>query len=108
MDTGTEAQRAALKLLWPEIGSYCERHALPAFRLLSGKDGIPIDGRKMALLRGNLLIDRKEFARQAGVSLDTISKIENGARSPSPAMLAAIVKVLGCPATELLRDDGKR
>ena len=72
---------------------------------MTGRWGIPLDGRKMTSLRGVRMITRQELAQLAGVSLDTVSKVENGARRVSPAILAGLIKALGCTPDRLFVND---
>jgi DNA-binding XRE family transcriptional regulator len=105
MDTGVIAQRAALEQLWPQIRGYCDRNRTYQYQLITGRHGVPVDGRKLTLLRGERLLTRQELAKAAGLSLDMVAKIENGVRSPSPAVLAELLKVLRCKPSALFRED---
>lgn len=98
-------QREALKQLWPEIGPYCLAHDLPLHKLLSGRWSIPIDGHKLRILCGERLMTVAELAAAAGLSRDMTMKIMTGARRPSAAVLASLVKVLDCPPGSLLPDE---
>jgi DNA-binding XRE family transcriptional regulator len=96
------ALKDALTQLWPDIGDYCEQRALPLHRLLSGQDGIPVDGSIVRYLRGSKMLTRAELAAATGVTVDAICKIENGERSPRPVLLVKILAALDAPVTAVL------
>ena len=96
-----DAQRTALKLLWPEISAYCAQRGVPRDRLLVGVCGIPIDGRKLLARCERLLLTKYELADQAGVRYDTIIKIMNGKRNPSAAVLNQLIRALECDPSDL-------
>lgn len=95
-------QRQALRELWPRIGGYCEQHGLSRTVLLAGLDGIPVDGGKVRYLRENLLLSSQNLADKIGKHRDTITKIENGRRNPSAAVLSALARALCCRPEDLL------
>jgi DNA-binding Xre family transcriptional regulator len=101
-----EEQRAALKILLPDIGLYCERHGLKTNFLLQGLKGIPVDGRKVQAHCERLLMTRDELASGASVSRDMITKIINGKRDPTAAILLRLLRVLECTPGDLLLDEG--
>jgi len=59
-------------------------------------------GRVIQVLRTDRELDRKDLAERSGVSYSYLTAIENGNRSPSPAVLQAIAQALGLHAHELL------
>ena len=98
-------QDEAVRKLWPQIGTYCERHGLKRTDLLTGIYGIPLDGRKIRRQRDEMLLTRQRVARDAGVHVDTISKLENHDRGCSAAVLDELTRVLQCQPADLFRDD---
>jgi Helix-turn-helix len=100
-----EAQRAALKILWPEISVYCEQHNAPRRLLLTGLNGIPVDGRKLTERCTGMLLTRSELADQADVGYDMLTKIATGKRNPSAAALVRLLRVLECRPADLLLDN---
>jgi transcriptional regulator with XRE-family HTH domain len=57
-------------------------------------------GRRIAALRGKK--SQKDLARQAGVDLSTVSRIEGGKTDPQLSNLLAIAEALGMPVHRLL------
>ena len=64
--------------------------------------GITLAPGRLSRLRKEKSWKREDLAREAGVSVFTISKIENGERKPRTATLAAICAALGCTPADLL------
>ena len=60
-------------------------------------------GREVRRYREKLNLTISELAKQSGLSAGMLSKIENGATSPSLASLQAISKALQVPFTSLFR-----
>src|ERR1700730_16227151 len=60
-------------------------------------------GRQARELRGKLGITAIELAKTAGISQGMLSKIENGAISPSLATLKALSDALNVPVTAFFR-----
>jgi DNA-binding XRE family transcriptional regulator len=104
MQRGPQNTKDALKRLWPAIGPHCEANGLPLARLLAGQDGVPIDPRKLRDARGAAYLTRKDVASAADLSVDAVTKIENGFRNPTPVTLAALLDAIGCPAADILPD----
>jgi len=97
-------QRAAMRELWPEIRDYCIAHGHDYDRILHGLDGVPVDGWQITARRRQLWLSRQELADRTELSLDAITKIENGRRSPTIAVLARIMRALDADIEWLLRD----
>lgn len=57
----------------------------------------PLTGKDLAELRQKIGMGPVEMARQAGVSYNTIRRIESGAVETSPATIARILAVLANP-----------
>jgi transcriptional regulator with XRE-family HTH domain len=57
-------------------------------------------GKRIAVLRGKR--SQKDLARQAGVDLSTVSRIEGGKTDPQLSNLSAIAEALGMPVHRLL------
>jgi transcriptional regulator with XRE-family HTH domain len=66
--------------------------------------GVDLDPAKLTRLREEHAWSRQNLAQKAGVTRDSISKYENGARRPKPGTLQALCEVLDCQPGELLRD----
>lgn len=60
-------------------------------------------GKEVKALRQNQNITVKDLAKQAGLSLGMLSKIENGATSPSLTTLQLLANGLGVPVTAFFR-----
>jgi len=60
-------------------------------------------GKEVKALRQNQRTTVKELAEQTGLSLGMLSKIENGATSPSLTTLQALASGLGVPVTAFFR-----
>ncbi len=46
-------------------------------------------------------ITQREFARQSGINYQTVGRIYNGRRAPTPAFTEAAERILGMPADEI-------
>jgi DNA-binding XRE family transcriptional regulator len=97
-------QKQAARELWPQIGEYCMRHGVMLPMLLSGKNGIPVDGPRLKQLISEAFLTADDLAAGAGVSRDLVYKFEQGRRDPSAAVFLALVRQLGCEPQDLLRD----
>jgi len=102
MSQSTSAQRDALRRLWPAIGDYCAARGLSQGNLLGGNLGIPVDRVKLAAERNRQFMSRADLASRAGVTRDAVAKIENGVRSPTPAVLDALLTALSLTPDSLL------
>ncbi|MDG4832383.1 helix-turn-helix transcriptional regulator [Solwaraspora sp. WMMD1047] len=63
----------------------------------------PLDHDPVALRNRRVDAGRTQFdvATAAGISPGHLSELESGTRNPSPPVLAALAKVLGCAITDL-------
>jgi transcriptional regulator with XRE-family HTH domain len=104
MRFSTEDQRAAIEQMWPDIGGYCDRLGLTRERLLTGSNGVPLDGSRVMYARAVALLTRKELASEAGVGVDLIGKVENEVRDPSAAALLRLCEAMSCRPADLIRD----
>lgn len=64
--------------------------------------GITIDIKRLKRLREEKTWSRQMLGRKAGISPQTVAKLETGDRRPKPATLAALCDALGCEPTDLL------
>jgi transcriptional regulator with XRE-family HTH domain len=102
MQTTTTERRTALQEMWPQIGGYCESLGLTRERLMSGIDGIPVDGRQLEGARGAAWLTVAELAGEAGITRDMMYKIINNRRAPTPVVLWRLARALGISPGRLL------
>ncbi len=62
---------------------------------------IMIDPQKVRQLRESKGMTTRVFAREAGISTETLNAIEHGRRQPSMRTLSKIAKALGVEARDL-------
>jgi transcriptional regulator with XRE-family HTH domain len=60
---------------------------------------------RLTQARRNLKIDQSELARRTNIAKSTISRLENGERSPSGRMLVTLANILGVTTDWLLGRD---
>ena len=60
-----------------------------------------IDSRKIKELRESKGMTTRAFAREAGISTETLNAVEHGRRQPSMATLSKIAQALGVEARDL-------
>lgn len=60
--------------------------------------------KKLKLIRRKKVFSQAEFANQMGVSQNTISQWENGARIPNVISLKKMAQILDCSTDMLLED----
>jgi transcriptional regulator with XRE-family HTH domain len=58
-------------------------------------------GTKVRRLRGELLLTQEELADAAGVTVETVNRIENGHHQPRARTMARLARALGVPASTL-------
>lgn len=64
----------------------------------------PVDGETLRSLREGYPLTVRELAEMSGVSLTTISGIENGHRSANPSTVRKLAGALGVEPHELMMD----
>jgi putative transcriptional regulator len=60
-----------------------------------------IDSRKIKELRESKGMTTRAFAREAGISTETLNAVEHGRRQPSVRTLSKIARALGVEARDL-------
>lgn len=65
-------------------------------------------GKRIKMARIKAGFSQGELARQLGIAHPTLSKYEQGHRTPGSVLLGQIAKVLGCDPGWLLADEGGR
>ncbi len=60
-----------------------------------------IDSKKIRQIRQDLRMSTRAFAREAGISTETLNAIEHGRRQPSMRTLEKIAVALGVDARDL-------
>ena len=69
-------------------------------------NSIQINGERVKELRLTSFLTQRELAEKAGVRIESISRIENGARTMTyRSTLRALAEALGVEPKELLRDE---
>lgn len=69
-------------------------------------NSIQINGERVKELRLAAFLTQRELAEKAGVRIESISRIENGARTMTyRSTLRALAESLGVEPKELLRDE---
>lgn len=59
--------------------------------------------KKIKEKRLNLNLDKEEVARELGIAVETLRKIELGYRTPSVKVIIRMAKLYKCSVDELLR-----
>lgn len=69
--------------------------------------GVTLGAGRLARMRNERSWSRADLAEKTGLSVSTISKIENRERRPRAAAFAAICTAFGCAPTDLLPPNQK-
>lgn len=69
-----------------------------------GRNRTPVDADLVRSLREGYPLTVRELAEMSGVSLTTISGIENGHRSANPSTVRKLASALGVEAHELMME----
>ena len=77
-------------------------------RQADGTKRRPHVGDRIALLRGERGLTQESLAERAGISRETVKKIERQKRSPSLSMLETLAEALGVPVSELINSPAPR
>jgi HTH-type transcriptional regulator, competence development regulator len=66
---------------------------------------IAVDTEKLRRLRREQALSQRALARESGVGLDTVNKLETGLRDALPATLRKLADALGVEPRELMKGD---
>lgn len=69
----------------------------------TGRSRVVVDGEALKVLREGYPLTVRELAGRSGVSLSTISGVENNRRAPNPSTVRKLARALGVEPTELMR-----
>ena len=75
---------------------------------MAGNDIAKLFGEAIAERRHARGMTQEEFANKLGLSIDSVSRMENGRMAPKMSRFQDIAEVLGCSVTDLFRKtDGR-
>jgi transcriptional regulator with XRE-family HTH domain len=66
---------------------------------------IKVDTEKLKRLRRERALSQRDLARESGVGLDTVNKLETGLRDALPVTLRKLAHALGVEPRELMKGD---
>ena len=70
------------------------------------KPDMEVNVERLKILRGEHVLTLRELAEEAGVSKDTIWRLENGHSEAHPSTIRKLAKALGVQPKELVRTGG--
>ena len=70
------------------------------------KPDMEVNVERLKILRGENVLKLRELAEEAGVSKDTIWRLENGHSEAHPSTIRKLAKALGVQPKELVRTGG--
>jgi transcriptional regulator with XRE-family HTH domain len=66
---------------------------------------IQVDTERLRRLRRERALSQRALAREAGIGLDTVNKLETGLRDALPATLRKLAEALGVEPKELMKGE---
>jgi transcriptional regulator with XRE-family HTH domain len=66
---------------------------------------IKVDTKKLKRLRRERALSQRALARESGVGLDTVNKLETGLRDALPTTLRKLAEALGVEPKDLMKGD---
>jgi transcriptional regulator with XRE-family HTH domain len=66
---------------------------------------IQMDTERLRRLRRERALSQRALAREAGIGLDTVNKLETGLRDALPATLRKLAEALGVEPKELMKGE---